>query len=318
MNAPARPIDADYLSRDACPCCGESAARAQPEIASCPPAEALPFSEHSQFVSGYRARRVFFTYFRCEICDALFCRTFYTEGQLASLYGRQAENMADVPLDARNKTQDGYARLLMSHSCGAGSFLEIGPDIGLFAQRCAQLGSFERFWLYEPNRDVHAELARRLHDVPHTIHATMRPTSDVPKASVSTAALIHVLDHLLHPEAFLGDLAERLERDGVLLIVTHNTGSLLARLLGRRFPPFALQHPQLYSPRAMTRLLDRAGFRVVEITSAVNYFPLMHLARACFAVLGLPAPLPQLTLPLIPIRLGNMAVIARKRTSGCQ
>jgi hypothetical protein len=185
----------------------------------------------------------------------------------------------------------------------------------LFAQRCAQLGRFDRFWLFEPNQTIHAALARRLEGVPHTIHAAMRPTSDVPKASVSTAALIHVLDHLLDPEAFLGDLAEKLEHDGVLLIVTHNTASLLARLLGRRFPPFALQHPQLYSPRAMTRLLDRAGFGVLEITPAVNYFPLMHIVRACFAVLGLPAPPPDVSGPIIPIRLGNMAVIARKRSS---
>jgi hypothetical protein len=304
--------DRAYLVRSECPCCGAPRSRSELSVASRPPAETLPFDRHSRFMSGYKTQRVFFSYFRCGDCDALYCQTFYAQDRLQVLYGRQEENMAELPLQARQRTQDGYAQLLMKHSRGGGGFLEIGADIGLFAQRCAEIGHFDRFWLYEPNLNVHSELSSRLLGHVHTIHSTMAPTSDLPHESVSTAALIHVLDHLLDPAAFLAGLREKLEKNGVLLVVTHNAASLLARLLGRRWPPFALQHPQLYTPRSITRLFGRVGFAVVEIKHAVNYFPLMHLVRAGLTISGIPNLLPQGQGPIIPIKLGNMAVIARR------
>ena len=266
-------------------------------------------------MSGYGARRVFFTYYRCEICGALYCPLFYTPEQLEKLYGSQTENMAEVPLAARQRTQNGYADLLMKHSRRGGGFLEIGSDIGLFAERCANLGSFDHMWLFEPNRNVHAELSARLTGRPHSIRVEMRPTADVPPRSISTAALIHVLDHLPDPADFLGLLRGKLEDGGVALLLTHNTNSLLARILGRRFPPFALQHPQLYSPSSIARLLDRTGFEIIEVKEAINYFPVMHLAKAGLAVLNIPTSMLDGRGPAIPIKLGNMAVMVRKRAT---
>lgn len=302
-----------YLARAACPCCGASRERATRGVASTPAAEDLPREQHGSFASGYGARRVFFSYVRCGDCGALYCPVFYREDQLGELYGRQAENMAEVPLAARARTQHGYAQLLMRHSRGSGGFVEIGADVGLFARRCAQLGRFDHFALYEPNREVHAELSTRLAGRPHAVRASMRPGSELSAGSASTAALIHVLDHLLDPLAFLQRMHGALEAGGVLLLVTHNADSVLAKALGRRFPPYALQHPQLFTPTSLQRLLERAGFALVERRAALNYFPVMHLARAGLSVLGMRATLTSLQGPVIPIRLGNMAVIARKR-----
>lgn len=302
-----------YLARATCPCCGAPRDRAAAAIASRPRAEDLPAEAHGSFVSGYSAHRLFFTYFRCRDCSALYCPVFYSENQLETNYGRQAENMSEVPLPARRRTQEGYADLLMPHCRGAGSFLEIGADIGLFADRCAILGRFDHYWLYEPNQNAHPELSRRFRDRPHTIRSEMWPGDDLPRDCFSAAALIHVLDHLLDPEAFLRRIRDSLGNDGVLLLVTHNTASLLARTLGRHWPPFALQHPQLYSPRPIARLLERAGFDVIRTAGAVNFFPLMHLVRGGLSVLGLPLLAPHAQGPTIPVKLGNMAVVARKR-----
>jgi 2-polyprenyl-3-methyl-5-hydroxy-6-metoxy-1,4-benzoquinol methylase len=304
-----------YLMRSACPCCFAPLTRATPAVASDPPGESLPPERHGAFMSGYGARRVFFTYHRCAACGALYCPVFYTLEQLEKLYGCQVENMAEVPLAARQRTQDGYADLLMKHCRRGGSFLEIGADIGLFAARCAKLGSFEHMWLFEPNRNVHAELDARLGNQPHSVHVEMWPTDAVTPGSVSTAALIHVLDHLIDPAAFLGLLRDKLEDGGIALLVTHNIDSLLAHALGRRFPPFALQHPQLYSPSSITQLLSGAGFTIIEIRAVINHFPLMHLVHAGLSILGLPTPIPNVHGPLIPVKLGNMAVLARRAGS---
>src|SRR5262249_13989943 len=118
-------ISHDYLRRSRCPCCGAELSGARPVVASQPPAETLTIAEHGRFLSGYAASRVFFSYCRCESCGLLFCPTYYTQAQLEHLYGRQAENMADVPVETRRLTQAEYVRLVARHSPMDGGFLEL-------------------------------------------------------------------------------------------------------------------------------------------------------------------------------------------------
>jgi SAM-dependent methyltransferase len=302
-----------YLRIETCPCCGAPAASARPSVASSPPAETVGAERHGKFLSGYTNERIFFTYFECANCSARFCPTYYRQSQLDGLYGRQAENMVSVPLAARKRTQDDYIRLLRRHSRMAGNFLEIGPDLGLFASAFAKGGSFDHFWLYEPNREVHQPLAANFRGLSHGISADLFRAADVPPQSVSTAVMIHVLDHLLRPADFLQEVRTSLEPGGVLFIVTHDCESMLARMLGRRWPPYTLQHPQLFSQRAITTLLQTNGFEVVEIVKTTNYFPLPFLMRAALTVFGLPERLvPEATAPLLGLKLGNIGTIARK------
>src|SRR5262245_46748855 len=72
----------DYLRVESCPCCGSPAAKAKCHIASSPPAETLSPERHGKFLSGYSSGRVFFTYFKCLDCSALFCPTYYRQSQL--------------------------------------------------------------------------------------------------------------------------------------------------------------------------------------------------------------------------------------------
>jgi len=300
----------DYLRVELCPCCGAPAADAKRRVASSPPAETLTADRHGAFVSGYTHARVFFTYFECSKCSALFCPTYYRQSQLDGLYGRQAENMP-----ARRRTQESYARLLRRHSRMGGHFLEIGPDIGLFASSFAKSGSFHHFWLYEPNRDVHQSLAGNFRGLSFTINSGIFHASDMPAQSVSTAVMIHVLDHLLQPKEFLHEVRASLEPGGVILIVTHDCASGLARLLGRRWPPYTLQHPQLFSRRSLAALLQASGFDVVESVKTTNYFPVAFLMRAALTVFGMPERLiPAAESPLLGLKLGNIGTIARKST----
>jgi hypothetical protein len=104
-----------------------------------------------------------------------------------------------------------------------------------------------------------------------------------------------------------------LEPDGVVFIVTHDCGSGLARILGRRWPPYTLQHPQLFSQRSLATLLQASGFGVVESVKTTNYFPVPFLMRAALTVFGLPERLiPAAESPLIGFKLGNIGTIARK------
>jgi 2-polyprenyl-3-methyl-5-hydroxy-6-metoxy-1,4-benzoquinol methylase len=269
--------------------------------------------EHGRFMSGYNARRVFFTYVVCERCSGLYCPIFYEQAQLNRLYAHQPENMAEAPLSARKRTQEGYARTLMRHCRTHGSFLEIGADIGLFADACAQAGRFDRLFLYEPNLDVHGELTQRLAGQDLTIRHAPFSAADVPARSVSAAALIHVLDHVLEPLSVMRDIREVLQPRGVLLVVVHNSRSMLARVLGKRWPPLALQHPHLFSPGSLTRLFESAGLECLGIRRTINYLPATHFVRAALAILGFsPDAFPAWERPLVGLPLGNIIAVARR------
>jgi hypothetical protein len=301
-----------FEKRDHCPSCNAETADAVPAVASRPPAESLTSSQLGPFLSGYTLHRVFFTYHRCGRCNTLYCPMYFNEEHLSRLYRNQPENMAEAPFEARAKTQEHYFQILQRYSRMRGGYLELGTDLGVFVDLCVRAGGFDHYWLYEPNEAVHGALATQLGGQPYTLRRFYAP-GDVPEGSVSTAVMIHVLDHVLNPGQLLRAILKTLEPGGVLFMVTHDAESVLARTFGRRWPPYTLQHPQLFGRRSIRRLMDDVGFNGVEVVKTLNHFPLSHLAKALCSVFGLRAGfIPDLTSPMLGIRLGNIATIARR------
>jgi len=138
----------------------------------------------------------------------------------------------------------------------------------------------------------------------------MSDLSAVPDGSIGWAVAIQVLDHLLDPIATLRQIRSKLRPGGALIIVAHNEGSLLRHLMSGRWPPFCLQHPQLFNPASIRVTLGRAGFDKVVVTRSVNYFPLGFMVRQAAHAVRL--DLRKLPLPSVSIglKLGNMIVVA--------
>ena len=128
--------------------------------------------------------------------------------------------------------------------------------------------------------------------------------------TVGLAVMVHVLDHLLDPLAMLSQIRAKLRPGGVLMIVTHDESSLLRRVMGRSWPPFCLQHPELYNPATMTALLGRAGFDDVKVERSRNVFPLDFLVRQAAWAAGVRVK--RVPLPPVPVglKLGNILTLA--------
>ncbi|NIJ20030.1 SAM-dependent methyltransferase [Sphingomonas naasensis] len=297
-----------FLHRS-CPACGAGAAR--PEAHSPVRAETMSAAALRPYWSGLFSEKRFFTYHRCLGCGLLYTPAFFDGAQLADLYSSMAPNMELVSNDAIAATQKGYFDAAAAHATLDGGYLEIGPDTGHIVREAATRGAFDHFWLFEPNRAIHDTLRASAGGRPARLLTDMDDLSPVPDGSIGLAVMVHVLDHLLDPLAMLAQIRAKLRPGGTLLIVTHNEKSLLRSLMGTRWPPFCLQHPELYNPATITALLGRAGYGGVRVARSRNYFPLPFLARQALWTLGLkPArvPLPNFSLGL---RLGNMLTLAR-------
>lgn len=296
-----------YLHRD-CPLCGSKTNNA--EVSSGKRGEELPFGKLQPYWSGLFKEKVFFTYARCSDCGLLYCPTYFEPEQLSQLYANMAPNMELVPSASLIATQLGYWKSVANAVVADGDYLEIGPDIGYIVGHAAASGQFRHFWLCEPNIAVHDTLARAAGGKPHTISGEMEDLSAIPDRSVSLAVMIHVLDHLLDPLATLRSIQAKLKPGGLLLIVTHNEKSLLRRAMSTRWPPFCLQHPEIYNPDSISRLVKEAGFSKVNVARSANHFPLDFMVRQAAYGIGLSLaklPLPKVSLGL---KLGNILTIA--------
>lgn len=296
----------------ACPACGAEGSGAAPVVSSRPSAEELVVSEVAPYWHGRMKRRVFFPYHRCRRCGQLFCPVYFSEEELRRLYGEMADNTAGVPADVIQRTQEGYFDVLQRHAALRGRYLEIGPDLGFIARRCFREGSFEEFWLFEPKASVQAALRKELKGSHVHIVPDFFNLETVPDGAMTVAVMVHVLDHLLDPKAALRELTKKMGPDGVLLLVTHDESSLLARILRSGWGGYSLEHPLLFGPRTLHAFLEGNGWRVRTMEKSYNWFPLTHLVQQAVRAVGW-GSLPWLSGgPAVRLKLGNLITVAVK------
>jgi SAM-dependent methyltransferase len=72
-----------------------------------------------------------------------------------------------------------------------------------------------------------------------------------------------VLEHLDEPQTALRKLSELLAPDGLLLVMTPDLSSTVARALGERWWSVVDMHLHYFTPRTLTLLLRRCGLRPV-------------------------------------------------------
>jgi len=86
---------------------------------------------------------------------------------------------------------------------------------------------------------------------------------------------LDVIEHVPDPHEVVRMIGQRLKTGGVLLLTTGDWGSLLARTMGRRWrlmtPP---QHLSFFTRASMSRMIERAGLRVVELSHPWKKVPL--------------------------------------------
>lgn len=296
-----------------CPCCGSSQS-ARPEVYTPVDAAKLSFRELIPQWNGFFKEKSIFSYVRCSTCGLLYAPVFFDNGQLSNLYAQMPPNMDEVPLSALKATQRGYFEALKRHSSLTGGFMEMGPDVGLFTENCVREGNFSEYWLLEPNRTVEETLASVVKGKPYHIIQDLHGFSQVPERSTMVAVMIHVLDHLLDPVPMLLHLKKTLTPDATLLLVTHNESSLLRRVTGSRWPAFCLQHPQIYNPQSIRKMLDVAGFDVLEVSKTANYFEIRFLVKHLLWTAGWRTHrVPNFGHAVVGLKLGNMLTVARPR-----
>lgn len=301
----------NLIGRRNCPLCGSDVELSTPEVSASIPAESLTESELIEFFIGFRKEQCFFTYFRCSICGILWCPEYFTADGLEHLYSSMPENNAVSGEKDTARTQDEYARRMISRKLVGRSLMDIGADTGLLSKALLESGQVDRIIAIEPNKAVHLELASNIGPQGLVVESV----SDLePSISVQAAAAIHVLDHLLEPIDYVRSVTKHMNGTSHFYAVVHNERSLLRVLLGRRWAPFCLQHPQLFNPSTLANILARVGFERSEVTRTRNWMSLKQAATLMSSISIAPQSLSQ-WVPgwSIPTKLGNIDISASRQ-----
>ena len=297
-----------------CPSCLMDDKIINSKISSPDPSELLPFNVNKETWSGlfFKKTKSFFSYYKCNNCKIIYAPEHFTNQELNNLYKKLPANMDQVPSKILEKTQYEYFKVLQKWSSLKGSYLEVGPDIGLFTQYCVLNGKFDYFWLFEPNKLVLPKLNKLLGNRKKKIYPAIEQIDMVDDNKLSTVIIIHVLDHLLDPLKILKKIRKKMQPGATILIVTHDETSIMRKILGWRWPPFCQQHPQLFNYKTTCSILNRSGFKVLDQRKSKNYFEISFLLKYLLWVFGFKIQkLPRWLNVPVGIKLGNIITIAR-------
>lgn len=272
----------DFRKRRICPCCNK------------------PLSKNLKIIKGGLDKKTeknilkrvwmglgktdHFDYVRCNKCNSLYNYEYPSETLINELYSSMPPNMEEaVNTTNQVKNQNGYAKIISKsikslNNKNEFSFIELGADRGLLIKELSK--TLDKKFLYcvgiEPNSLVNEDLSKNLDIYSHnnSIYKDIAQMGIEENNKFNLAACIHILDHCFKPKDVLGSIQKKLVSNGILLVVVHNPESSLAKLLGKKWPPYCSQHPQLFTKKGMSEISAKTGFKLVKEGKTLNYFSL--------------------------------------------
>jgi hypothetical protein len=299
--------------RRSCPICRSSKIPASPSASAKKPAEKMSWDEAKGYFIGLRNDQVFFSYFRCVDCELLYCPWYFTKEQIEVLYSEMPDNTMGEDKSTVSKTQSAYAKWILGGHVSSQAYLEVGPDIGLVSRKIIELQKPKRVSFIEPNLFVRGELVDSVNSVGSI--EVVDFIEDLENKDFTLIVGVHVYDHLLDPIQDLKNVYLRARVGAHLSIVVHDEKSILRKTLKAKWPPFCLQHPQLYNSKTLSNLLENSGWTTQKIEKSTNWYHLRFFVSTGFSVLGVKDRVSR-HLPNIefPIRLGNLICLAKKNS----
>ena len=271
----------------------------------------LDFDSLGKLFIGYRKEQCFFSYYECNKCSTLYCKEYFNQSQLDALYSRMPDNKFGLGDKAAYQTQLGYAKQISKsiENRLPIKILEVGPDLGLLSLALTKIISVEKIVFVEPNLEVHRDLIETFKDsnIIVVLHEKISQIENVDKFDLIVG--IHVLDHLIEPLSQIRIFKNLLTDNGKIAFVTHDFSSSLAWILKKKWPPFCLQHPQLYSDKVFKNLSKLASLNHLGSHKTTNWLDLGGILLRILGIFGVSPKFKGSNKLIFPIRLGNIVSI---------
>ena len=253
---------------------------------------------------------------RCAGCGLVFSSPIFDDVDIAALYEQAPQTNVMIGEEGNvRRTMQLYYDLARPYLRGRDRILDIGCDIGLMLDFAYQ-DRFRELHGLEPN-----PVARRqAMMIPGAIISDkFYEEQDYPEATFDLITFIHVIDHLVDPTKVIEGAFRHLKPGGVVIAAVHNVESLLAKVMGERFPPYNLYHHYFFSKTTLRRLFESRGFEALQVSSTPNCYSLGFFVRKAPGVperlrSGMAKALNAMQIGKIPVTIpvGNIGIVARR------
>ncbi len=264
--------------------------------------------------------------YACVNCGFRWLSPQPTDEELSKIYSEQyflGEGDAEIT-NAVNRLKRTTAKLYLQQletevlSSKGLSLLEIGCGMGDFLLE-AQLKGFKVSGL-----EITEHLAQLANQRLGTtcVEKGYIETSTYTQDSFDVISFFDVIEHVHDPLGFMKKVNWLLKKNGKIFIVTPSLDNWSARLLGKHWMEYKVEHLSYFNKIAMKILLEKTGFQNIRFCSNYKILSFDYISRhfARFPVKGL-SPLVNFARKIVPDRLADvplkvnasgMAVIGQK------
>ncbi len=254
-----------------CPVCGTDADKASLFVE-----ETIDERKLSGFSFASRKEPEFMSHrlVLCPSCDLVYVDAPPGDHELAQAYHAADYDSADEANDAALAYIKAI-RPVLGKLARQDAALEIGTGTGAFLEHMSRVG-FTNLVGVEPSP---AAVASAPDHRRAWISTGMFDEAQFAAASFDLVCCFMTMEHVHDPAAIARAALKLLRPAGAFVTVTHDYRGLVNRLLGRRSPIIDVEHMQLFSPRSIRELFDRAGFSGVTVKAFVNTYSLRYWTR---------------------------------------
>lgn len=239
---------------------------------------------------------------QCTRCGHVYASPRWSDAELLAAYTAVEDETYVMERTGRELTFRKHLQAL-ERIVGPGhgrSLLDIGAYIGVFVAVAAQSGWDA--WGVEPSDWAAAEAQRHgLNVVAGTQYAP-----ELAGRQFDVITMWDVIEHVNDPKGEVRHSRDLLQPGGVLVLHTMDIDSLVARLMGSRWPWLMDMHLHYFSQKTMRAMLEDVGFAVIWSGAQGRFLRLGYLATR---LSGLNAPLGRAAQAMVrALRLGEVAV----------
>jgi len=239
------------------------------------------------------------------------CGLIYMNPQDAAVEKLYKDVVDDAYLDSWDERAEVFKNHLkiISEYKNSGKILDIGCYAGIFIDEAQKKG-------YEVNgiepSEWAAAYARKKTGV-LVINACCNEKQFFTDKDFDVVTLWDVIEHLSNPSLTLSNVYSYLKEEGIVVITTHDIGSFIAKIMGKRYPWLMRFHLFHFTPKTLGALLEKNKFEILSTRYYSKKFKLNYLLSR----FGIKTKAEFFKKISIPVNLGDMfMIVAKKKKQG--
>lgn len=217
---------------------------------------------------------------KCSACGLVFVSPRPDAQELYALYGETYFHNDDSGTvgytnylkDERNIRQTFQRRLKrLEKFIQPGKVLDVGCALGFFLAEAKNRG-----WQVQGLDISHFAVDYAQKTFQFDARQGSLLEADFPTEAYDLVTMWDVIEHVPDPKAYIQACADRLHSGGMIALATPDVASIPAKVTGKRWVGYKLSEEHLYyfSPETLSKMLNDAGFDVVDVYHVGKYVTL--------------------------------------------